>query len=630
MQLTRTGDAARSGGAVGTGGAAAAVAADGPEDAAVPDELLRLARWFAAAGPDAAHDLYTAAFGLYGARHLGAAPGPAAAVPAHTSWWHGPAAPAPLPAALRAGTVRSPRGRAPQSPSQAQAPDGRLPGAPAGGAPDPRPRAPRHARPLHPAADGAADDAPAVELRAAARLLLAHPLVTAAGPWGASLPQIRRHADALAQRFERLLGYRLLVGDGAARLFKAGLGTGSGRCLRRPCGTPFPPRSYAALALALSVLPALPDRLPSAALRDAVRGAAEEAGLAAAADAPHLADALRALADRQVLTGGGAGTGPGAGSGAGADSGSGCDCDCDCDCDTDTDSGLRADGEVAVDRAVARLLVAVPPTAADGGPADLVRRATDPGPGGERLYVRRRLAETPAVLLDELTARERVWLRTRQRREADAFAAFLGLEAEVRAEGVALLDPADELCDLGLPGSGPLARAALLLAERLVEQLRPVPGDPVSRTAAGPVIGVPVPDAAIDGVLGDIADEHGGAGRWPAAWLADRAALRRDVLDLLHRMHLVAPAGPARALAGPDAPGPDAPGPEDARSGPGPDADAEGRAAADVRGARGTAVSGWVLLAPAARYAPAAPAPAGGAGRHARRAPDGPSDPGRR
>ncbi|MCD0486582.1 hypothetical protein LO771_30425, partial [Streptacidiphilus sp. ASG 303] len=93
-------------------------------------------------------------------------------------------------------------------------------------------------------------------------------------------------------------------------------------------------------------LPALPDRLPSAALRDAVRGAAEEAGLAATADAPHLADALRALADRQVLTGGGAGTGPGAGSGVGADSGSGCDCDCDCDCDTDTDSGLRADGEV--------------------------------------------------------------------------------------------------------------------------------------------------------------------------------------------------------------------------------------------------------------------------------------------
>ncbi|GGN91812.1 hypothetical protein GCM10011579_089030 [Streptomyces albiflavescens] len=73
-------------------------------------DLLRLAAWFDAAEPEEAHDIAVAAFGLYGARHLGVAPDPDAAVPAYVSWWTGPVV--DVPVALRERGSRAPRGRA--------------------------------------------------------------------------------------------------------------------------------------------------------------------------------------------------------------------------------------------------------------------------------------------------------------------------------------------------------------------------------------------------------------------------------------------------------------------------------------------------------------------------------------
>ncbi|MDQ3979230.1 MAG: TIGR02677 family protein [Actinomycetota bacterium] len=73
--------------------------------------FLRLAAWFDAAPPDDAHVLYTSAFALYGARHLGIALDPdiAEALPATTSWWRAPGAPVPL--SIRERGDRTPRGR---------------------------------------------------------------------------------------------------------------------------------------------------------------------------------------------------------------------------------------------------------------------------------------------------------------------------------------------------------------------------------------------------------------------------------------------------------------------------------------------------------------------------------------
>jgi uncharacterized protein (TIGR02678 family) len=411
------------------------------------------------------------------------------------------------------------------------------------------------------------DVALAAERRSAARLLLAHPLVTSDGPHADLFPLIRRHADWLGKRFQQVLGYRLLVDSSYARLFKAGLGAGTGHRLARSTGTPFTPHTYACLALALSVLVTAPEQMLLSQLVADVRAAAADAGIELegterAAGKRTLVAALRQLVEWGVLI------------------------------ETEghvTALAQEAGGEalITVDRELARVVVAGPLAQSRDG-ADLVRRAADPGFGGPRTYVRRMLVETPVVLLDELTDAERDWLRTRQRREAQAFSELLGLEMEIRAEGVALVDPEEELTDLHLPGTGTVAQAALLLVERLVERLRPQePGHPA--TGGSLVIGVAVPDGLVDELLAELVAEYGQRSNWQRGHLEDPPALRVAVLDLLARMRLMAPARPLRAEGEGLPEGYVAQAPE-------------GRLVTDVRGARPTG-GGWVLLAAAARYA---------------------------
>ncbi|MGW3314393.1 TIGR02678 family protein [Streptomyces fungicidicus] len=415
------------------------------------------------------------------------------------------------------------------------------------------------------------DVALAAERRTAARLLLAHPLITSTGPHSDTFPLVRRHADWLAQRFHQVFGYRLLVEASYARLFKAGLGQGSGHRMERPStGTPFTPRTYAYLALALSVLVTAPEQLLLSQLVADLRTAAVDAGIEITdtgrqAERRTLAAALRQLVDWGVLV--------------------------------ETEGQVTAvaeerDGEalLTVDRDLARAVVAGPLAQSRDG-ADLVRRAADPGFGGPRTYVRRRLVETPVVHLDDLTDAEREWLRTRQRREAQAFSELLGLEAEIRAEGIALIDTDDDLTDLRLPGTGTVAQAALLLVEQLVDRLRPEdPGHPA--VGGRLVIGVPVPDGLLPGLLDELLEEYGRRGTWQRGHLEDRDGFLAAVLDRLVRLRLMAPAGPVRGDGHGVPEGYD-------------ETAADGRSVTDVSGARGQgpADGGWILLAAAARYA---------------------------
>ncbi|PMR62652.1 TIGR02677 family protein [Verrucosispora sp. ts21] len=73
-------------------------------------ELLRLAAWLDTADEETAADLFTSAFGLYPARHLGLAAEAQVVVPATASWWPAPAV--QVPVALRERGGRAPRGRA--------------------------------------------------------------------------------------------------------------------------------------------------------------------------------------------------------------------------------------------------------------------------------------------------------------------------------------------------------------------------------------------------------------------------------------------------------------------------------------------------------------------------------------
>ncbi|WP_051969371.1 DUF2398 family protein [Kitasatospora azatica] len=462
-------------------------------------ELLRLAERFAGCEPEQAHELFTDAFGLYGARHFGTAPRPGDGDLVAVSWWHGPT--------VRHSVPRARRGRRQADGSQVAAP--------------------RRSGGRHRKAD--AEAALATERRAAARMLLAHPLVTATGPHAQAFALIHRHAQWLTERFAELLGYPLIVSGSFARLVKTPLGAGAQRGLGS-----FTPRGYAALAAGLSVLLLGPQRWPVGQL--AARIAESISPTFEASDAEAIDLAIDLLTEWQVLS--------------------------------------RAAGEewVGVDHALAAALAAGCRPARPQDPP--VPRTTIP------VAVRRRLAESPVLLLADLTALEREWLLESRQREIETFADFLGLATEIRSEGFALLDPADELTDLRLPGPDTLAHAALLLVERLVDQLRPLPAEPAP-------VGVPIAEALIDGILGDVADEccsgeHGADADWRRAHLADRAAFRREVLDLLHRMRLIAPA----AADGPGVP----------------------------------ARTGWTLLAPAARYAAELNLqPAPGTGRHSRK-----------
>ncbi|WP_344447140.1 DUF2397 family protein, partial [Kitasatospora nipponensis] len=83
----------------------------GPSAGGSNAALLRLARRLARSGECAAHELFADAFGLFGARHFGVAPGQDTADRAEVSWWHGPTVRQPLVAALALARPRATRTR---------------------------------------------------------------------------------------------------------------------------------------------------------------------------------------------------------------------------------------------------------------------------------------------------------------------------------------------------------------------------------------------------------------------------------------------------------------------------------------------------------------------------------------
>jgi uncharacterized protein (TIGR02678 family) len=391
------------------------------------------------------------------------------------------------------------------------------------------------------------------ERRRAIRALLAAPLLL---PESDEFALVRRHAEWLRTWFGTFLGYRLVVEAGFARLFKPGLGPGRGRPLERSTGT-FTPRMYAYLALTSAVLLTCPEQVLLSQLVADVRAAAVEAGI-------ELGDAQRP-AERRAL--GAAFRQMVAWSAIREDQG--------------TVAGYADDDQaealLTVDRDIVVHLMANPP-GRSSSPAEFIVQAADPGQGGSRHRVRRRLCEEPVLYIDDLTATDRVWLRREQRRDERSYLDYLGLQTELRAEGAALLDPDDSLSDVSFPGNGTVAQAALLLVGALVERLRPVTGSLV--------VGVPVPESVLDEILADLTTRH--ARRWAGQYVTDPVLLREAVVALLVSMGLMARSAPTVADTEPE------------------ESVAAAERAVDARDARGGSPDGTLmLLAAAARYAPA-------------------------
>lgn len=351
----------------------------------------------------------------------------------------------------------------------------------------------------------------AEEQQRAVRLLLAHPFVTDAQPDPEAFALVRRHARELQRWFAEQLGYRLVVDTELARLHKRPAPGARLRWLRTQSGAPFDPRRYALLCLVLAALERMEVQtvLSELAGQVALLAASEEAvrrfDLESYAERQAFVDAVRWLVHLGVLS----------------------------LADGEDVAFLEGRGDALYDihsRRLSQLLSVPVPASAEGSLEEElgaeVYPDTEEGVNRRaRHRLMRRLVEEPVLYLADLDEPERSYLAVQRHYLTGQVAGWTGLEAEVRREGLAALDPAGRLTDLAFPATGTLSHAALLLAGHLAGQGNAaVPREELR--------------AVLDGLLGryghlwskQYRDDPGGADR-----LLDDALERLEHMGLLVR-----------------------------------------------------------------------------------------------
>lgn len=309
------------------------------------------------------------------------------------------------------------------------------------------------------------------ERRRALRALLARPLLAADDD---AFTLVRRHAEWLRAWLAREAGWALQVEADFARLYKrAGDHADPTRAAppghRRSHSPPFDRRRYVLLCLALAELERGEGQLTLGRLGAAVVDAAADPAFTRAGlrftlegrdDRRDLVAVVRLLLELGVLR-----------RVAGAE---------------EEYVGQERDVLYDVDRRVlAALLVTsrgpslVPATGLDTDGRIAAVTATC-APVGEargqalRRRLTRRLLDDPVLYRDELTAEERVYLARQRTALLQRIEEATGLVAEVRAEGLALVDPGGDLTDEPLPAEGTEGHLTLLLAEHLAHADGPV------------------------------------------------------------------------------------------------------------------------------------------------------------
>lgn len=89
-----------------------------------------------------------------------------------------------------------------------------------------------------------------------------------------------------------------------------------------------------------------------------------------------------------------------------------------------------------------------------------------------RRAITRRLIDDPVLEHASLTDEESAYLTSQRRAITDRITEATGLVAEIRAEGIAMLDPEDTLTDMRMPEGGAPGHLALLIATRLASEGR--------------------------------------------------------------------------------------------------------------------------------------------------------------
>ncbi|MFI9386214.1 TIGR02678 family protein [Kutzneria sp. NPDC052558] len=342
-----------------------------------------------------------------------------------------------------------------------------------------------------------------------ARVLLRRPLLRADGPDGDLLPLVYRHRATLQDLFAGLLAYRLVVERRFARLYKPGPGVDPTR------GEPtLSPRGYTYFALTIAALTGVGRQVLLSRLVTDVRAAAVEAGVAITDDLPDrraLTAALRHLLALGVITETEGTVAPWGSDGP-------------------------AEALITIDTDLLGQLLSGPLLEATG-PDHLIELAARPGPRGAEHAVRRKLVENPVVLQADLPPDQVEWLRRNQRRESGLLERSFGLVTETRLEGVAVTDPEDYLTDVLFPGSGTVARIALLALPELIADPDPeLFADDEEPPEPRPDGRHPVTYGQVRVICGQLVEDY------PAAWsrqaTEDLDRLTADVLDLLVRMGL--------------------------------------------------------------------------------------------
>lgn len=313
--------------------------------------------------------------------------------------------------------------------------------------------------PSAPATASAADHD--VERRRAARALLAAPLLTARDD---DFRLVRKHAAALAGWFAEQTGWRLTVDAETARLFKkpADLGDATRPARTPKTKVPFTRRRYVLLCLALAALERSESqttlgRLAEGVLTGAADPALTEAGITFAMERREeradLVAVVRLLLSWGVLT----------------------------RVQGDEEAFVSDGGNDVlydVDRRVTGGLLATSRGASTvTAPAfedRLTALAAEPLPDTDDLRLRslrhamtRRLLDDPVVYYADLTEAERAYLVNQRVAITRRITELTGLIPEMRAEGIAMVDPDDMLTDVRMPEQGTDGHVTLLIATKL-------------------------------------------------------------------------------------------------------------------------------------------------------------------
>lgn len=303
----------------------------------------------------------------------------------------------------------------------------------------------------------------ALERRRASRALLTRPVLVAGSRFDAEFRLVRKHAAFLREWFETNTGWWLSDDIAVARLHKRVDGDDATRGLP-DAGQPFSRRRYVLFALSLSVLErsgvqttlgALAADVVTALGDDRFARAGIEFTLQGRDQRSDLASAVRLLLDLGVLR----------------------------RLDGDEARFVEGSGDVLYDverRVLAVLLTtATAPSSADATAFEerfariTARPSADTDDARNRAVRRsitRRLLDDPVLYFADLDEHELAYWTSQRRALTNRVEELTGLVAEVRAEGVAMVDPDDRLTDLRMPERGTSGHLALLIATTLAER----------------------------------------------------------------------------------------------------------------------------------------------------------------